>query len=116
ASGIRAEVEAGSLRLDPFEAGSVFDDWLPMNMIPWLQMRPVAPNGPKNLWAQRYGGGGWGRACQYPFMRPQPGEWHSQWHAWRLEPSKEVVRKVLKHHRDDPGSRLKYITTEMIDM
>jgi hypothetical protein len=116
ASGIREDVENGSLVLYPFEPGNVFDEWLSMNMVPWLQVRPVAPGGPKNLWAQRYGGGGWGRACQYPFTRPRVGEWHSPWQAWRLEPSKEVVRKALKHHATDPGSRLRYITTEMIDM
>jgi hypothetical protein len=116
ASGIREDVEAGRLVLDPFEQGNIVDEWLGMNMIAWLQLRPVSPGGPKNVWAQRYGGGGWGRACQYPFVRPRPGEWHSPWQAWRLEPSKEVVRKALRHHLADPGSRLKYITTEMIDM
>lgn len=116
ACGIREDVESGALVLDPFEPGNIFDEWLPMNMIPWLQMRPVAPNGPKNVWAQRYGGGGWGRACQYPFVRPRAGEWHSPWQAYRLEPSKEVVRKVLRHHLSDAGSQLRYITTEMIDM
>jgi hypothetical protein len=116
ASGIRADVASGALVIDPFEEGNVFDEWLGMDMVPWLQVRTVAPNGPKNIWAQRYGGGGWGRACQYPFVRPRAGQWHSDWHAYRLEPSKEVVRKALRHHLSGKASPLKYITTEMIDM
>ena len=32
----------------------------------------------------------------YPFTKPAPGEWHSPWHAYKLEPTKEVVRKVLR--------------------
>jgi hypothetical protein len=33
-----------------------------------------------------------------------------------LEPMKEVVRKVLRYHRDDPRKRLSFITTEMINL
>ncbi|MEO7403548.1 MAG: xylose isomerase, partial [Burkholderiales bacterium] len=60
--------------------------------------------------------GHWGRACQYPFKKPRPGEWVHSWNAYRVEPTKEVVRRVLRRHRDTPGSPLKWITTDMIDM
>ncbi|MES2530695.1 MAG: xylose isomerase [Pseudomonadota bacterium] len=116
ASGIRADVASGTLVIDPFEAGNVFDEWLQMDMVAWLQVRSVAPNGPKNIWAQRYGGGGWGRACQYPFIKPKPGQWHSDWQAYRLEPTRQVVRKALAYHFTHEASPLRYITTEMIDM
>jgi hypothetical protein len=33
-----------------------------------------------------------------------------------LEPSKEAIRRVLRHHAKTSGSRLKYITTEMINL
>ncbi len=46
----------------------------------------------------------------------QLGEWHLPWHAWRVEPCKEIVRRVLRHHRDTPTSPLRHITTDMIDM
>jgi len=118
--GIRQDVEAGSLLLDPFEPGNITDQWLDMNMVHWLQVRPVSPNGPKNIWAIKnnnsYDGGAYGRPCQYPFTRPKAGEWHSQWHAYRVEPCKEVVRQAFRHHLRTPNSPLRYITTDMIDM
>ena len=114
-SGIREDVAAGRLVLDPFEPRSIFDDWLEDNILLWASMRPVAPGGPKNLWA-KHPDGRPGRACQYPFLRPRPGEWHSPWYAYKLEPSKEVTRKVLRDIRDNPRSRIRYITTEIIDL
>ena len=118
--GIRADVENGSLLIDPYESGNVLDEWIGMNMVHWLQVRPVSPNGPKNRWAIKnnnsYDGGAYGRPCQYPFVKPKAGEWHSQWHAYRVEPCKEVVRKAFRHHITTPDSPLRYITTDMIDM
>jgi hypothetical protein len=113
--GIREAIESGKLILDPFEPGNIVDSWIGRNMTVWLAVRPVAPNGPKNLWA-RDSQGNFGRACQYPFMRPRPGEFHSDWYAYKVEPCKEVVRKVLRHHRDNATSRLRYITTEIVDL
>ncbi|WP_017998398.1 hypothetical protein [Paracoccus sp. N5] len=115
ACGIRADVESGRLVLDPHEPGNVIDDWLAQNMVVWLQTRPVAPNGPKNT-AMMGPGGRYGRACQYPFFRPAPGEWEHDWHAWKVEPSKHVARKVLQHHHDRADSPLRWLTTDMIDM
>lgn len=115
ASGIRADVEAGHLILDPYDEGNVIDEWIAQNMIVWLQVRPVSPNGPKNT-AMMGPGGRWGRACQYPFTRPGPGEWDHFWHAYRVEPCKEVVRKVFRHHHATPDSPLRWMTTDMIDM
>ena len=78
--GIRADVENGSLLIDPYESGNVLDEWIGMNMVHWLQVRPVSPNGPKNRWAIKnnnsYDGGAYGRPCQYPFVKPKAGEWH----------------------------------------
>jgi len=118
--GIRGDVESGALILDPYESGNVIDEWISMNCVHWLQYRPVSPNGPKNVWAVKdandYVGGSYGRPCQYPFVKPKTGEWHSHWHAYRVEPSKEVVRRMLRHHHLNPSSPLRYITTDMIDM
>src|SRR5712664_518633 len=44
------------------------------------------------------------------------GQWHSAWHAYKLEPTKEVVRRALQHHKNDPTKKLKFITTEMINL
>ncbi len=114
-SGIREDVAQGRLVLDPFAERSIYDDWLDENILIWASMRPVAPNGPKNLWA-KHPDGRMGRACQYPFLRPGPGEWHSAWHPYKLEPSKEITRKVLRDIHSNPGSRIRYITTEFIDL
>jgi hypothetical protein len=113
--GIREDVEAGVLVLDPFEAGNLCDVWLDMGIVLWAQMRPVAPNGPKNIWVQDDAGKP-GRGIQYPFMKPGPGEWHSPWYAYKIEPSKEAMRKILRYHVTHRTSPLRYITTEMINL
>ena len=131
-SGIRADVEAGRLILDPFEPGNILDEWLDLGIVRWMQVRSVAPNGPKNLWSVYNPGASLagqpmaneqpnvpGKPCRgilYPFAKPAPGEWHSPWHAWKLEPTKEVVRKVLGWHKRDPKKRLNFVTTEMINL
>ena len=114
-SGIRDDVAAGKLILDPFEDGNLCDRWLSMGMVLWAQLRPAAPNGPKNIWAHGENGE-IGRGIQYPFTRPKPGEWHSEWYAYKVEPSKEAMRKTLTYHLMNPDSPLRYITTEMINL
>ena len=113
--GIRDDVESGRFIIDPYEEGNVIDEWIAQDMIPWLQVRPVSPAGPKNKWALT-AAGSWGCACQYPFVKPRAGEWHSPWHAWRVEPCKEIVRRVLSRHFENAQSPLRYITTDFIDM
>jgi hypothetical protein len=116
ASGIRQDVEAGRFVIDPYEDGNVLDEWIAQNMTVWLQVRPVSPNGPKNR-GQIKDGGVWGRACQYPFKKPRPGEWFEPWHAYRVEPCKDIVRRVFRrHHQCGANSPLRWITTDMIDM
>ena len=128
--GIRDDVEQGRLILDPFEAGNLCDEWLELGIVRWLQVRPAAPNGPKNIWSKVEPGkpnAGMpelaegdepviGRGIMCPFTKPEPGEWHSPWSAYMVEPTKEVVRKALRYHKNDSQKRLKYITTEMINL
>jgi len=129
-SGIREDVAAGRVVLDPFQKGNLVDEWLDQNIVRWYQMRASVPNGPRNLWAPHQPGvflaaipepmifpmvaGDPGRGILYPFTQPAPGEWHSPWHSYLLEPAREVARKVLRYHAHNPASRLRYITTEMI--
>ena len=115
ACGIREDVESGRLVIDPFEPGNVIDEWIAQDMTAWLQVRPVSPAGPKNRWAVT-STGSWGRACQYPFVKPAPGQWHSSWNAWRVEPCKEIVQRVFRQHYTSAKSSLRYVTTDMIDM
>ncbi len=114
-SGVREQVERGELILDPFESGSLCERWLDMNIVKWTQLRTVAPNQPANLW-HRNEDGQFARGIQYPIVKPEPGQWHSPWHAWHLEPSKEAIRQVLRYHVTHPESPLQYITTEMINL
>jgi len=130
--GIRDDVTSGRLILDPFVPGNLVDEWLDMGIVRWLQIRSVVPNGPRNVCAPydpdnraaavprhsvfHFKRGDPGRGILYPFTEPRPGEWHSPWHSEPLEMTREVVRKVLRHHHRHAASRLRCITTEMINL
>lgn len=110
---MRADVESGKLVLDPFQPGNVCTQWIESNYVRHAHARAAAPGGPPNLWA-RHADGRLGRGIQYPFISPGPGEWHSEWREEALEPWKEVVRQLLKHHATSPASELQTISTEFI--
>jgi hypothetical protein len=112
-SGVRDAVAAGRVILDPFEPGNLCDEWLEMNMVVFAQYRPAVPNGPRNVWALGPDGAP-GRGIIYPFLKPQPGECHSPWYAYKLEASKEFVRRVMRYHLTHPASPLRYVITELI--
>jgi len=113
-SEIREDVAAGCVILDPYEPGNLCERWLAMNMVVFAQFRPAVPNNPRNLWALDDMGNP-GRGIQYPFLKPQPGQWHSPWHRWKLAVCKKALRNVLRYHLAHPESPLKFINTEMID-
>jgi hypothetical protein len=110
--GMRADVEAGHLELDPFKPDAVTRKWIDANWVRHMHARAAVPNGPRNIWSVIDGKPG--RAIQYPFIRPRQGEWHSDWQEEALEPWKKVVRDLLTHHAADPDSRLATISTEFI--
>ncbi len=114
-SGVMAEVENGDVILDPFEEDSLCDQWLRSGIVRLVQFRPAGPNQPRNYWGTNADASPT-RGIQYPVVRPKRGEWHSPWCAYMLEPSKEAIRKTLRHHLSHSASRLVCITTEMIDM
>lgn len=114
-SGIRQDVLDGKVILDPFEPGNLADEWLGQNMVWWQQNRPAVPNGPVNKWALGEDGLP-GRGVQYPFLKPNKGEWYEEWHAYLLEPTKEVIRKTLRHHLSNKESPLKLMTVDYINL
>jgi hypothetical protein len=130
--GLTQDVAEGGAVLDPFQPGNFVDQWLGMGIVRWLQVRSVAPNGPRNLWSINdpasavaavpehsifpYAAGEPGRGILYPFAEPAAGEWHSDWQPGALACTREVVRKVLAHHRGHADSPLRWITTEMINL
>ena len=111
--GLRSDVEAGRVVLDPFSPESVSGAWIRAGFVAHAHARPAVPANPRNLWG-RHPDGQIGRGIQYPFRRPAPGQWHSPWHEELLEPWKEVMRQLLAHHAGDPKSPLQMISTEII--
>jgi hypothetical protein len=109
---MRADVEAGTLELDPFKQGNVTQGWINANWVRHCHARAAFPNGPENVWAVVNDKPG--RGIQVPFLRPKPGEWHAAWSEEKLEPWKEVIRRLLAHHAADPKSELATISTEFI--
>jgi hypothetical protein len=99
--------------LDPYAPESVSRGWIDGNLVAHAHARPAVPANPRNIWGH-HPDGTVGRGIQYPFCRPAPGAWHSSWDEARLEPWKEVMRQLLRHHASDPTSPLQMISTEII--
>lgn len=111
--GMKEDVDAGRVILDPFKPGNVASDWIKRNYVTHAHARPSIPANPVNIWA-KHPDGSFGRGVQYPFIKPKDGEWHSSWSEERLDPWKEVMRQLLQHHASDPNSRLGQISMEII--
>ncbi len=111
--GLRADVEAGRVVLDPYAKGSVSRGWIDGNLVAHAHARPAVPANPRNVWGH-HPDGAFGRGIQYPFRGPPSGAWHSPWDEARLEPWKEVMRQLLRHHAGNPASPLQMISTEII--
>ncbi|MCC6917891.1 MAG: hypothetical protein IT548_01730 [Alphaproteobacteria bacterium] len=110
---MRADVESGALVLDPFKPGNVCEAWIEAGYVRHAHARPAVPNGPVNVWSLDAAGKP-GRGIQAPFVAPKPGEWHAAWSPEMLEPWKEVLRQLLRHHARNESSRLETISTELI--
>jgi hypothetical protein len=111
--GMKADIDAGRLVLDPFAPDHVCGRWIEAGWVRHAHARAAVPDNPVNIWAHHPDGSP-GRGVQYPFVRPGPGEWHSDWQEDRLEPWKEVVRQLMRWHASHPESRLGQISTEFI--
>ena len=77
-----------------------------------MHARSVIPNNPKNIKA-RHPDGSVGRGVQYPFIKPLPGQYHTEWDESKLSHWKEVIIKMLKYHFKN-NSPLECISTEFI--
>ena len=111
--GMKAEIDAGRLVLDPALPDHVCGRWIEAGWVRHAHARAAIPNNPVNVWASHPDGRP-GRGVQYPFVEPAPGEWHSAWQEERLEPWKAVIRQLMRWHADHPESRLGQISTEFI--
>jgi hypothetical protein len=111
--GMRADIDAGRLVLDPSRPGHVAGQWIARNHVRHAHARTVIPNNPTNVWATNPSGT-LGRGIQYPFIEPAPGQWHSEWDAAKLGPWKDLTRQLLVHHSTHAESCLGQISTEFI--
>ena len=98
--------------LDPFVDGNISDKWINDGLIWLMHARSVIPNNPKNIKA-RHPDGSVGRGVQYPFIKPLPGQYHTEWDESKLNHWKEVIIKMLKYHFEN-NSPLECISTEFI--
>ncbi len=107
------KVASGELILDPFQEGNVIAEWVAAGWVRHCHARTAIPNNPKNTLA-RHPDGTIGRGIQYPFKQPGPGQYHADWNLEALEPWKEGIRILMRHHAKDPKAKLGQISTEFI--
>ena len=110
---LTSAVASGALVLDPFQPGNVSRRWIEAGWVRHCHARAAIPNNPKNI-TGRDEQGNPGRGIQYPFKRPEPGEYHADWREEALEPWKEVIRRLLHYHAAHDDSGLGQISTEFI--
>ncbi len=111
--GTDAKIASGELVLDPFAPGNVIQEWTDAGWIRHCHARAAVPNNPKNI-TGKHPDGSVGRGIQYPFKQPAPGEYHADWDESLLEPWKEGIRILMRHHAKDSTGKLGQISTEFI--
>ena len=120
---IRESIENGDLVLDPFQDNHVCGKWIDRGFVNHCHARAAVPNNPRNVWKHHPSLEGMvsqhpketiGRGIQYPFIKPGPGQWHSEWDESLLEPWKEVLSQLMRYHASHSESQLKTISTEFI--
>ncbi|MEP6970702.1 MAG: hypothetical protein ABJA49_09680 [Betaproteobacteria bacterium] len=111
--GMKADIDAGRLVLDPSVPGNVSRQWIDANWVRLAHARAAVPDNPVNTWA-RHPDGSFGRGIQYPFVQPPPESYVAEWDAARLDPWKHVMRDLLAHHATRDDSPLRHISCEFI--
>ena len=120
---IRESIKNGDLVLDPFQKDNICGKWIKRGFVKHCHARAAVPNNPRNIWKHHPGMEDFpsqhpkytvGRGIQYPFIKPEPGQWHSDWDKSKLEPWKEVIRQLMCYHVSHSESTLKTISTEFI--
>ena len=121
--GIHESIEKGDLVLDPFQKDHICGKWIHRGFVRHCHARAAVPNNPRNVWKHhpsleylpsQHPKDTVGRGIQYPFIKPETGQWHSDWDESKLEPWKEVLRQLMHHHASHSESTLRTISTEFI--
>lgn len=107
------KIASGELILDPFQPGNVIAEWVAAGWVRHCHARAAIPNNPKNI-TGRHPDGSVGRGIQYPFKKPSADAYHADWREDALEPWKEGIRILMRHHARDPKGKLGQISTEFI--
>ena len=110
---LRQDLDDGSVVLDPSKPNNVMGRWINRNLVWHAHARSAVPNNPKNINAH-HPDGRVGRGIQYPFIKPEEGQYHAPWRDSALDPWKDSMRLLLSHHADDPASPLGQISVEFI--
>jgi hypothetical protein len=110
---MKADIDAGLLILEPDRPGNVAKQWIDANWVFHAHARAAIPANPVNTWA-KHPDGSFGRGIQYPFVRPQPGQYLADWDEAKLEPWKRVLHDLLGHHAANGASPLRHISCEHI--
>ena len=120
---IKESIDNGDLELDPFIENNICGKWINRGLVGHCHARAAVPNNPKNVWKHHtdlnempslHPKNTIGRGIQYPFIKPEPGQWHSNWEESKLEPWKQVIRNLMQYHFQNKNSSLKTISTEFI--
>jgi len=111
--GMKADVDSGALVLDPSKPGNVARKWIDSNFVHHAHARAAVPANPVNTWA-KHPDGSFGRGIQYPFMKPNPGEYLAEWDEARLEPWKRVLRDLFAYHATHAQSPIRQVSCEHI--
>tara|TARA_B100000315_G_scaffold116112_1_gene106478 strand:+ start:5526 stop:6542 length:1017 start_codon:yes stop_codon:yes gene_type:complete len=121
---IKESIESGDLVLDPYKKNHVSGKWIQRGFVGHCHARAAVPNNPRNIWQHHpsleelpsslHPQDTIGRGIQYPFIKPSPGQWHSDWDESRLDPWKEILRQLMHYHSTNSESILKTISTEFI--
>ena len=110
--GLAKQLKNNQIILDPLQEGNISEKWINQGIVSLMHARSVIPNNPKNIKAT-HPDGSIGRGVQYPFIKPLEGQFHSEWNEKKLDPWKEVVRKMIKYHYTN-DCHLECISTEFI--
>ena len=110
---IDEQIKNKDLVLDPFVKGNVVEEWIDNGWIRHCHARSAIPNNPINIYG-KHPDGNFGRGIQYPFKKPNAGEYHELWEEKFLDPWKECILMLMRYHLKDPNSKLGQISTEFI--
>ena len=110
---IDQQIKNKDLILDPFVKGNVVEEWIDNGWVRHCHARSAIPNNPVNIYG-KHPDGNFGRGIQYPFKKPNSGEYHELWEEKLLDPWKECILILMRYHLKDPNSKLGQISTEFI--